>query len=86
MQERPLDPPEGDPYTGRVVFTAYINDEAVEVEGDVHDGTLNINALWVWYGPKGKLIDVNRILTEAQLVSINQQFDANAHDICGNTY
>ena len=39
--ERPLDPPEHKPFTGRVTFAAYVNDETVEVEAKIVDDDID---------------------------------------------
>ena len=47
--ERPLDPPEHKPFTGRVTFAAYVNDETVEVEAKIVDDEIDWYATGVWW-------------------------------------
>jgi len=78
MHERPLDPPEHKPYTGRCVFAAYINiAAAVEVRAYVKNDELDFDTLQVWYCDA----EVSALLHESQCDSLQAQFDANYHDI-----
>jgi hypothetical protein len=77
MQERPLDPPEHKPYTGRCVFAAYINDVTVYVRAFVLNDQIEHDYTEVWYCDA----EVSALLHESQLDSLQAQFDANYHDI-----
>ena len=77
MNERPLDPPEHKPFSGCVTFACFVNDETVEVRGRVDDDKLDFDTIEVWYGSA----EVSALLHESQLDRIQDQFDANYHNI-----
>ena len=68
--ERPLDPPDHKPFTGRVTFAAYVNDETVEVDAKIKDDCIDWGMSWVWW--RGN--DVEPLLHASQKTAIENQF------------
>ena len=68
--DRPLDPPEHKPFTGRVTFAAYVNDETVEVEAKIVDDYIDWYATCVWWHDN----DILPLLHGSQLTAIETQF------------
>lgn len=73
--ERPLDPPDHKPFTGRVTFAAYVNDETVEVKAKIVENCIDWDAAEVWW----RNVDVLPVLHGSQLTAIEDQF-ANRYD------
>ena len=73
--ERPLDPPDHKPFTGRVTFAATVNDVDVEVKAKIFEDCIDWDAAEVWW--QGS--DVRPLLHGSQLTAIETQF-ADRHD------
>ena len=73
--ERPLDPPDHKPFTGRVTFAATINDVTVEVKAKIVEDCIDWDTAEVWWCD----VDVLPLLHGSQLTAIEDQF-ANRYD------
>lgn len=77
MHERPLDPPETQPFTGNVTFACNLGDATVEIRASVKDDSLDFDTMQVWYCDA----EISAVLHELQFESIQAQFDADYHNI-----
>ena len=77
MQERPLDPPDHKPFTGRVTFAATVNDETVEVKADIHEDFVIWEASSIWWHGE----DILPLLHGSQLTAIENQLCDRYNDI-----
>jgi len=75
--ERPLDPPDHKPFTGRVTFAAYVNDETVEVKAKIVENCIDWDAAEVWWHDN----DILPVLHGSQLTAIENQFADRYDDI-----
>ena len=75
--DRPLDPPDHKPFTGRVTFAATINDVTVEVKAKIVENRIDWDAAQVWWCD----VDVLPVLHGSQLTAIETQFAHRYDDI-----